>query len=533
MSERVDFRPFESELKDRAQTWTQSAVFARENPNGIAIYSDVGLRSFAELESNANRIANALRSEGLKAGDAIALMCRNRPEFLEVLLACMRIGLRLTPVNTHLTAGEVSYIVENCEAKLFLVEAELLDEMQKAAKLNLRVPIVATGDQGDVADSASVKRFSKWVRHASMEQPGALSCGTLMLYTSGTTGRPKGVFRDLPETVLPQYAGTFVEYDTRTDTALCCGPAYHSASLLFDLRWPLASGVPIVLMQKFDAVRALELIERHGVTHTHMVATMFQRLLALTPDQRQKYDLHSLRIVVHGAAPCPVPVKRSMIDWLGPILIEYYGATEGGDGINIKSEEWLKRPGAVGKLEPARGHMILNDAGQECAVGEIGKIYFKAPSVGRFVYFGDPAKTADAYAGDRFTLGDMGYIDAERYLFLTGRIAECIISGGVNIYPQEIDDVLMTHPAVEDVCTVGAPDDVWGEKVVAVVVLRAGNVVSDAMRTVLADFASSKLAGFKRPKQYVFETALPRSASGKLLRQQVRQRFWVDRNRSI
>ena len=529
---RVDFHAFEAELRGRANTWTQSATFARESPEVIAVYSEHGTRSFRTLHDNANRLANALRARGLKTGDAIALMCRNRPEFLETFLAAMRAGLRLTPLNTHLSACEVDYILHDCKAKMFLCEAALADARvvkPSASSQTLPVPMILI-DGGVVA---GCETYQTVIENAD---PGDLAdpiIGSLMLYTSGTTGKPKGVFRDTPEVIAPQFAGSYAEYDTRQDVALCCGPAYHSAPLLFDLRWPLASGVPIVMLDKWDSEQVLELIERHRVTHAHMVATMFQRLLSLEPARRASRDLSSLRFLVHGAAPCPVQVKRTMIDWLGPILIEYYGATEGGDGIHVKSPEWLTKPGTVGRIPPDIGHAILDEQGVEVAPGTVGKIYFKAPQTGRFEYFGDPEKTAAAYQGDRFTLGDMGYVDTDGYLFLTGRIAECIISGGVNIYPQEIDDVLLSHPAVADACTVGVPDDEWGEKVVSLVVLADPHSASDACVEVLMSFLSTQLAAFKRPKQILFEAELPRSATGKLLRQKVRERFWQASNRSI
>ena len=530
---RIDFRPFDAELKLRAQTWTQSAVFARENPRGIAVYAAQGDRTFLQLHENANRLANALRARGCSQGDAAALLCRNRAEFLEVFLAAMRIGLRLTPINTHLNAGEVAYILANCEAKVFFVEAELL-QMQEGeiadGNASPALPALTVAIDGDAAQGIDYRTF---LASGDKADPTRISLGTLMLYTSGTTGQPKGVVRDMAEPIEAQYAGSFADYDPARDVSLCCGPAYHAAPLLFDVRWPLASGVPIVMLEKWDTLRVLELIDTHGVTHMHMVTTMFQRLLAFPPSLRNERNMSSLRFLVHGAAPCPVAVKRAMIDWLGPVLIEYYGATEGGDGIHIKSEDWLRKPGAVGRMDPALGHTILDDDMREVPSGCVGRIYFKAPEHGRFAYFGDAEKTASAYAGDRFTLGDMGYVDAEGYLFLTGRIAECIISGGVNIYPQEIDDVLLSHPAIRDVCTVGVPDDEWGEQVVSLIVLKDDQRGSDALASEILAYAAAKLASFKRPRRILFERELPRSATGKLLRQQVRERFWANRERSI
>jgi long-chain acyl-CoA synthetase len=528
MSARVDFRRFKAELKQRTAVWGQSAVFAREKPNGIAIYSSFGNRTFAALNENANRLANAMRARGLMPGDGIALMCRNRPEFLEVFLAAMRIGLRLTPINTHLTAREVAYIVTDSQAQLLFMEPELLNLGAQNVGIGKATPII------EIADEVSVgSNYAQLIATASADEPANMVAGTLMLYTSGTTGKPKGVWRELPESIEPQYDGTFANYNPLNDTVLCCGPAYHSAPLLFDLQWPLASGVPIVMLEKWDACSVLDVISKYKISHAHMVATMFQRLLAIAPVTRHAYDLSSLRLLIHGAAPCPVPVKRAMIEWLGPVLVEYYGATEGGNGINVTSEVWLQKPGTVGKVDPLLGHVILDTNGEVCVIGKVGKIFFQAPKSGRFSYFGDPEKTASAYVGDRFTLGDLGYLDADGYLFLTGRVADCIISGGVNIYPQEIDDVLLNHPAVKDVCTVGVPDDEWGEKVVSVIVLKESERANDHLSASLVAHVSATLAPFKRPRRIVFTEELPRTATGKLLRQQVRALFWAKSNRSI
>ena len=263
------------------------------------------------------------------------------------------------------------------------------------------------------------------------------------------------------------------------------------------------------------------------------------RLLALPQAQRERFDLSSLRFVVHGAAPCPVPVKRALIDWFGPVLTEYYAATEGGHGIHVNSQDWLRRPGTVGRMDPALGHRIVGDEGRVLGPGQVGRIFFSAPQTGRFEYHGDAEKTAAAYAGtagqagEHFTLGDMGYADEEGWLFLTGRAAECIISGGVNIYPREIDEVLLRHAAVAEACTVGAPDDEWGERVVAVVVPAEGCQPTQQLAAELSAHAAAHLASFKRPREIVFDTALPHTATGKLQRRLVRARFWQGRGREI
>ena len=516
-----DYRLHADELRLLAQRWTQSAVFARLWPEGLAIMAPQGQRTYLQLHDNANRLAHALRAQGLLPGDAMALLCRNRAEFVEVMLAALRSGLRLTPINTHLTPEEVRYIVADCGARVLVVE-EALNTPGLAAPGVQRL-LIDGGGPGDYADTLAAQPSSE------VPTPQA---GTLMLYTSGTTGRPKGVFNRTPAVMEPQFGGSFADYRPG-DVAMCCGPAYHAAPLLFDIRWPLASGVPIVMLEKWDSRQVLSLIDQHRVTHAHMVPTMFQRLLALDASERTRHDLSSLRFLLHGAAPCTVATKHAMIDWLGPVLTEYYAATEGGEGIHVDSHQWLLKPGTVGRLNPDLGHRVVDGEGRDVLTGSVGRIYFRAPQSGRFEYFGDPEKTAAAYADDRFTMGDMGYVDADGFLFLTGRAAECIISGGVNIYPQEVDEVLMRHPAVQAVCTVGAPDEEWGEKVVSVVVPAEAADPGPELAAALLSHAAANLARFKCPREVIFDTALPYTATGKLLRNQVRQRFWQGREKSI
>jgi long-chain acyl-CoA synthetase len=286
-------------------------------------------------------------------------------------------------------------------------------------------------------------------------------------------------------------------------------------------------------MDKWSAEETLELIERHRVTHTHMVATMFHRLLHLPEETRGRYDVSSLRFVIHGAAPTPVHEKQAVIDWLGPIVYEYYAATEGGGNYFVTPQEWLAKPGTVGRSVNPEGTRIVDDEGNELPQGETGTIYFKAPEIGRFEYFKAPEKTAQSYRGDWFTLGDMGYLDEDGYLFLNGRSAETIISGGVNIYPQEIDSQLLDHPAVLDVCTIGVPNDEWGEEVKSVVQLEPGLEASAELAADLIAFARSRLPGFKTPRSIDFVTELPRLSSGKIQRRLVRAPYWAGRARQI
>jgi long-chain acyl-CoA synthetase len=292
------------------------------------------------------------------------------------------------------------------------------------------------------------------------------------------------------------------------------------------------NGLPIVFLDKWDSEEVLRLIERHRITHSHFVPIMFKRLLALPEEVRRRYDLSSLKRINHGAAPCPPEVKRATIEWLGPVLSEYYAGSEGGAGFTVQSEEWLKKPGAVGRRPSPDAARIVNDAGEDCPPGVAGTIYMKVPAAG-FQYFKDAKKTEASRLGDYFTLGDIGYLDEDDYLFLTGRSAETIIAGGVNIYPQEVDNELIKHPAVEDACTIGVPNEEWGEEVKSVLTLNPGFVGSDALAKDIQAFARDRLAGFKVPRTIEFVEELPRSPAGKIQRKKVREPYWAGRARSI
>lgn len=526
------------------------AYHAQEAPDRMAVSSSYGDRTFAELNARANQLARVFRAAGLKPDDSVAMLLVNRPEFIEVFYACMRSGLRVTPINWHLTGDNASYIVGNCEARAFIADVRCMKPAIDALNDNrsqLKVALAAGGALEGFADYEAMVNAED---DSNIENP---EIGSQMLYTSGTTGRPKGVFRQRnPQAALAaagvaargggRQAGagaaslvrsaSAAAWNPETDRALCTGPAYHAAPLAFNITAPIAAGVGTVLMDKWDAEDTLRYIEQYQITHTHMVATMFHRLLSLPEETRNKYNLSKLRYVLHGAAPCPVHVKQAMMDWLGPVIYEYYAATEGGGGFFIGPEEWLGKPGSVGKAPEGADNRILDDDGNELPQGEVGTIYFKAPET-RFEYFRDPAKTSGSYRGDYFTLGDMGYFDEDGYLFLTGRSAETIISGGVNIYPQETDDVLLGHPAVDDVCTVGVPSEEWGEEVKSVVMVKEGVEVSDQLAEELIAFARENMPAFKAPRSIDFVDDLPRLPSGKIQRRLVRAPYWAGRDKQI
>jgi long-chain acyl-CoA synthetase len=493
--------------------------WAAEQADTPAIVSPLGDRTFFELNANANRLARALRARGVNPGDALALMVTNRPEFAEIGAASVRSGLRLTPINWHLTADEAAYIVGDCEAKVFIADARLADVAAAAAK-------GAPGATVRLAVGGQIEGFDSYEAAVAAEDPANIDdpvLGSSMLYTSGTTGRPKGVHRaeQPPTSVLARLFG----YEPGVSTHLCTGPLYHAAPLAFSLNGPLNGGCGVVLMDGWSPAETLRLITEHKITHTHLVPTMFHRLLALPDDVKAAADVSSLRLVIHGAAPCPVSVKKAIIEWWGPVLLEYYAATE-GVGTFVTSDVWLTRPGTVGK--PAmEDHIRILDpvTGDQRPTGEVGTVYLKAPAVGRFDYFGDPGKTDSSYKGDYYTMGDVGYLDEDGFLYLTDRSADLIISGGVNVYPAEVEAELLGHPAVADAAVIGVLDDEWGEIVVAVVELKDGDQAGDDLAEALMAHCRAGLARFKCPRRVDFVDQLPRTDSGKLYKRRLRDEY--------
>ncbi|MDZ7685527.1 MAG: AMP-binding protein [Gammaproteobacteria bacterium] len=522
-------QPFGLDLEtvtDAAKEGMALAHYARATPERMAVTSNFGERTFGELNARANQLVRAWRRAGIGSGDSVALLMGNRPEFAEVYKASLRAGVRLTPINWHLSGDEVAYIVDNCEAKVFITEDCYREAAEHAIASSLG--LVQSLAIGEVAGAAAYETTLGAEDPSDIDDP---EYGRYMLYTSGTTGRPKGVWRKKREPILPQWETGRAPMRPDTDCCLLTGPAYHAAPLMSIVR-ALVSGVPVVMMDRWDPEETLRLIDEYKVTHSHMVATMFHRMLQLPDDVRTKYDLSSLKSVNHGAAPCPVHVKQAMIEWFGPVINEYYAATEGGGGFTVTSEEWLKKPGTVGKPPPEYDNKILDDEGNECAPNEVGTIYMKA--IGdKFEYYKDPDKTEGSYRGDYFTLGDMGYFDEDGYLFLTGRTAEVIISGGVNIYPQEVDNEVMKHPAVHEVCTIGIPNEEWGEEVRTVVQLKDDIEASDDVANDIILFTRTRLAHFKCPRQIDFAEDLPRLPTGKIQRRKVRDPYWAGRDKQI
>lgn len=506
------------------------AVHARHRPDKLAIVSPSGNLTWAEFNAKANQLVRALRKRGLKSGDGVALLAHNGPEFVIAWAATQRSGLRLTAVNWHQAPEVIAYVVDNCDARALIASGRFVAGATEAVKQSDKL-VAKLSFAGAIE---GFEDFDAVLADESGEDIDDAEYGSTMLYTSGTTGRPKGVYRRTRPVVsqLTNICNETARWNPETDLSLLTGPLYHAAPLGINFVIPINAGVGVLLMDKWDAEETLRLIERHKATHTHVVPTMMHRMLQLPEATRSKYDISSMRWVIHGAAPCPAHVKTSFMDWFGPVLFEYYSSTEGG-GVFVGPHEWLSKPGTVGRPVPGVEIKLLDIDGNSVPQGTEGLIYVKAPETGRFEYYKEQGKTDASYRGDWFTLGDMGKLDADGYLFLTGRTAELIISGGVNIYPVEIDEVLIRHPLIADAAVVGVPNEDWGEEIKAVVEVKDGVPRSDETRQSIFDFAKERLPGFQRPRTIDFVDTLPRNAAGKVLRAQVRASYWAGRSKNI
>lgn len=497
---------------------------ATTHPDRTAIVQPDGSTvSFGALLSRVNALSHAFRARGLGAGDTVAGVLHNGSEYLEVLLATGQLGMYFVPVNHRLAADEIGYVVRDSGAGIVVADAE------QAAMLPLDgLPAARFAAWGDVE---GWEPFEDLGSDQRTDAPPDRRSGTFMGYTSGTTGRPKGVRVRLRDWAPEQYAamliGNVVEaYGLAAGEGvhLVCSPLYHSAPGSHALAF-LHAGHTLLIHPGFDATATLRDIEAYRVTSTHMVPTHFHRLLALPEEVRARTDVSGLRAVIHAGAPCPVPVKRRMIEWLGPIVWEYLGSTEGSLA-RVDSTEWLARPGTVGRAIPGLTLQIVDDDGRVLPAGESGTIWFgvegRPPA---FEYHGDPEKTAQARRGDLVTAGDVGYLDQDGYLFLQDRRTDLIISGGVNVYPAEVEGHLIGHPAVEDVAVIGVPDAEWGARVVAVVQAAPGVTPDAVLAEELERFCREGLAGFKRPRHIEFHEHLPRTPAGKLSRRAVRDAY--------
>ncbi len=483
---------------------------------------------YGTLDARGHQIAHRLRRLGLSRGDVVAVLMENNRHYVEFCWAAQHAGLYYCCISPHLTRDEAGYILADCGARLLLTsarQAALAAELSSGGT-DLRYRFMVDG---------TIPGFAPWEVADEPTTPIAdPGDGADLLYSSGTTGRPKGVKVALPlpgEGPLDRMVrtnGSFYGLGA-SSVYLSPGPLYHAAPL----RWLLSSlkaGATVIVMERFDAAAALALIARHRVTHAQWVPTMFVRLLKLPEAQRKAHDLSSLVCAVHAAAPCPIEIKQRMIDWWGPIVWEYYAGTEANGATIISSAEWLTHKGSVGRAVLGEIH-VMNDRDEEVAVGEQGVIYFgNGPG---FEYLNDPEKTASSRnARGWSTLGDIGRVDAEGYLYLTDRVANMIISGGVNIYPQEIENILICHPGVADVAVIGVPDDEFGEAVKAVVQPAAGEG-SARLADELVALCRDRLAHYKCPRSVDFVDSLPRHPNGKLFKRLLRERYWAGRQARI
>jgi fatty-acyl-CoA synthase len=482
--------------------------------------------SYRELDERSRRLAHLLRQRGLRRGGHMAVLMENNLRYMEVVWAALRSGLYLTAINRYLTAEEAAYIVTDSGAEALVTSFGMRELANGLAPL---IPMCTTRLMTD-GPVAGWERYEEAVASSPMQALEDDCLGDIMLYSSGTTGRPKGIKRPLlPAPGFPEWRHrpTMLHYGFGPDTIyLSPAPLYHAAPLAYVIGVQFCGGT-VVMMERFDAAEALALIERYRITHSQWVPTMFVRLLRLSDDERRRHDLSSHRVAIHAAAPCPVEVKQQMIAWWGPILHEYYAGTESNGVTRIESTEWQKRPGSVGRAAVGILH-ICDENGTELPPGEAGTIYFER-DVMPFAYHNDTAKTRAAQHPEHpnwSTLGDVGYVDEEGYLFLTDRKAFMIISGGVNIYPQAIEDALILHPKVADVAVFGVPNPDMGEEVKAVIELLPGHPQCHAVAEELIEFARARVASYMVPRSIDFIGQMPRLPTGKLYKRLLRDRYW-------
>lgn len=493
--------------------------------------------TYKQLDERSNQIAQLARARGLNKGDCIAIFMDNNSHFFEVCWAAQRAGLYFAAVSSRLTASEVDYIVRDCGAQLLFTSDYMKDVAVEL--LDILPPMKGLFMTGEAADG-----YEPYLE-ARDAQPTApiegQSRGTDMLYSSGTTGRPKGIRRELPDDPIDTpdlLVGLVTMVYGMDENVIYLSPAplYHAAPLRYNMGVQMLGGTCIV-MENFDPEEALRLIEKYKASHSQWVPTMFVRMLKLPEEARAKYDVSSMKYAIHAAAPCPIPVKEQMIEWWGPVIYEYYAGSEGNGFTQLNSEEWLAHKGSVGTALSGILH-ICDDEGNEVPVGESGAVFFENPDLEEpaFEYYQDPKKTAESrhpFHKNWSTLGDVGRVDEEGYLYLTDRKAFMIISGGVNIYPQETENLLITHPKVADVAVIGVPNEEFGEEVKAVVQPMDWADAGDALAEELMAFCRESLSAIKCPRSVDFDKELPRHPTGKLYKRLVRDRYWGNKDSKI
>ncbi len=509
------------------------AITRAEQPALIMAQTGQSL-TYGELEARTNRLAHFLRARGLHRLDHYAIFMENNARYIECCGAGERTGLYYTCVNSHLMPDELVYILNNSESKVLITSEAKRDVVAAALQNcpNIELCLVTDGK----GDGSRFHNLDQAIAPYPIRPVNDESRGRAMLYSSGTTGRPKGILRPLWEKPpswqdpMIDFIGQLWQYRAGM-IYLSPAPLYHAAPQL-GVNLMIRAGGTAIVMERFDAQRFLELVQTYKVTHSHLVPTMFSRMLKLPEAVRSRYDLSSLEMVIHGAAPCPVQVKEQMIEWWGPIIHEYYGATEWFGLAACNSVDWLAHKGTVGKVVIGDLH-VLDDEMRPCPTSTPGTLWFK--SLMPFAYFNDPTKTAQAHSGDGSlcTVGDVGYVDEDGYLYLTDRAAFMIISGGVNIYPQECENLLITHPKVADAAVFGVPNNDLGEEVKAVVQLMPDIRPGPQVIEELMAFCASHLARQKCPRSIDFEAELPRLPTGKLYKRLLRDRYWKDRESRI
>ena len=505
------------------------SVHARTTPDKPAVIMAASGEtiSYAELDARSNRVAQLVRSKGIAIGDTVAMCLENHPWFFALTWGFQRAGLHYVCISSRLTAPEVAYILEDSGAKLLFGSAYLAEVLDGVAALAPNVPQLRFDSPGPLSAENALAAMP------ATPIPDERA-GTDMLYSSGTTGRPKGVKIPLPEEPALEAVNVLVQLAmaaygiTPEGRYLSPAPLYHAAPL----RWSMTMhkiGATVVVMERFDPEETLSVIERYKITDGQFVPTHFVRMLKLPPEVRAKYDVSTIKCAIHAAAPCPVPVKRAMIEWWGPVLYEYYAGTEGNGSTFITSPEWLAHPGSVGRALSGIVH-ICDEQGDEVPQGQEGQVFFEPtdPAARPFEYHNDPAKTAESRNKHGWTsLGDVGRLDPDGYLYLTDRKSFMIISGGVNIYPQEIENLLITHPKVADAAVIGAPHEDLGEQVVAVVQpLDMADDTPEFAAELLA-YLAPQLSRVKLPRQIDFREQLPREATGKLYKRLLRDEYWA------
>jgi len=494
-------------------------------------------QTFAELDAAANRVSHLLRAAGVRPGDHVAICMENHDRYFEITWGCYYAGAVYTNCSSRLTSGELAYILNDSQAKVFFTSKYKADQaaeiLPETPNVGLRLMLDGTIDGYESYEAAVAAQ-------PATPLPEQRYAGTDMLYSSGTTGKPKGVAREFVEAPLETtqtgVAGLMAMLfgATADMTYLSPAPLYHAAPLRFCLA-AHQLGATVVTMEHFDPELYLQSLEKYGATHSQVVPTMFVRMLKLPDDVRAKYDVSSIQCVIHAAAPCPVPVKEQMIEWFGRVIHEYYAGTEGNGFVYCNSDMWLGHKGTVGMPIGCTLH-ICGDDGEELPVGESGTVYFEGGA--QFEYHNDPEKTKGSRHPDQpwSTLGDVGYVDADGFLYLTDRKAYMIISGGVNIYPQEAENVLVTHPKVVDVAVFGVPNDDFGEEVKAVVqpvTMPSSAEEADALAKELVAYCRSQLADVKCPRSIDFRAELPRHPTGKLYKRLLKDEYWAAAGRSI